>query len=532
MIQDNFKSGKEARDLLIAGADKIANAVKGTLGAAGYNYLSEHTLNPNYITSNDGVQLANALILADPYEQLGARIMQEIGSRADKGAHDGTTTSITLAQAIIHEAKDLEVSPMELKNSLETCIPLVEEALKAQAKEIDVSEVGKVATVSSEDESIGNTIQEIYEQIGKDGIIFNDASSQNFKDTYEIDKGVHIEDSGFAHPYMGDMKDGQMYATVDIKNPLIVVTTQKINTTDDINILGTLAKNQDRELVIFCDEIEQKALEQMITTRFKSQFRTTVFKFPILWKDWWIEDIAKLTGATVIAPALGLTLNKFQESYFGGCNRIMATGKTQNSAGDTFLDGTKEIPEYIQTLFDEGSDENKLRAARLNKKTARYHVGALSEQALKYRHDKCVDALGSAYQALHGGVLPGGGTALFRISNILPDSIGGKILKEALKSPMYQIIRNSGKEISHEANNPEGTIYVDGADFQLNRGYDAKTGKLVDMLEAGIVDAYPTVLSSFKSAISVAATILTAQVVTLLPKQQEKAIDPFNPYAH
>jgi chaperonin GroEL len=522
-MSDNFLFGKEARDKMFAGADKVANVVKMTLGAAGANYVSEHTINPYYISSNDGVQLAKAINLDDPYEQIGAQIMQEIATKADKSSADGTTTAITLAQAIIKEGKDLEVHPMELKRSLEECIPIVEEALKAQVKEIDVDEVGTVATISAEDESIGNLIQEIYEKIGRDGIIFNDAS-KSYKDSYEIDKGVHISDCGFAHSYMGDMNEqGQFFATVDIQNPYILITKQKVNTIDDLNKVGFIAQAANKELVIFAEEVDGRALEQMVKTRLTKGFRTVVFKLPILWKDWWTEDIAKLTGATVIDNSLGIFLKDVTEKSLGTCARVIATGKTTNSAGDTFLDGTLDVSDHVKELMERGDDESKLRAARLNKKTAKYHVGALTEQALKYRADKVRDALGSAYQALHGGVLPGGGVALFNASKNLPNTFGGKILREALHAPIKQIMTNAGvseSEVSELNKNVGGRC-----------GFNAKTMKYEDdMLEIGIVDAFNTVLNSFKSAISVAATVLTAQVVTLLPKGEDAPKDMFNPY--
>lgn len=521
MKQDNFKSGKEARDLLIAGADKVANAVKGTLGAAGYNFLAEHTLPPYVITSNDGVTLAKAIHLADPYENLGASLMKEIATRADKSSNDGTTTAITLAQAIIHEAKDLDIQPMQLKRELEACIPIVEKALKAQAKEIDVSEIAKVATISAEDETIGTMIGEIYSHIGRDGIIFND-SSRDFKDSYTLDKGVHIMDCGLASPYMGDMSaEGQMLSTADIKNPSILITKEKITSIKQLESLGNILNAQGKkELVIFADDFDGPAMNDLVLTRIRGGIRTTLLKLPILWKDWWLEDLAKLTGATVIDPALGIYLKDFKASMFGTCGSVVSEKE------NTFLDGTLDVTEWVNELMARGDDQNHLRAARLNKKTAKYHVGALTEQALKYRKDKVVDALGSAYQALHGGIVAGGGVALLNVALGMPNTIGGKVLQKALYSPIIQIMHNGGKYTPLDGGF-DGFRYTNAT-----MGFDAKSGKDVDMFEAGIVDAYTTVLSSFKAAISVAATVLTAQVITLLPKQEQAPTDPFRPYGN
>lgn len=517
MKEDNFKSGKEARDSLIAGFNKVADAVKGTLGAAGYNFLAEHTLPPYAITSNDGVTLAKAIVLAEPYENLGANLAKEIANKADRTSADGTTTAITLAQAIIQEGKNLEIQPMQLKRELEACIPIVEQALKDQAKEIDVKDVGQVATVSAEDPTIGNMIGEIYSHIGRDGIIFHD-SSRDFKDSYTLDKGVHIMDCGLASPYMGDMsQEGQLLSSANILNPAILITKEKINSIKQLESIGNILNVQGKkELVIFADDFEGPAMNDLVLTRIRGGIRTTLLKLPILWKDWWLEDLAKLTGATVIDPALGIYLKDFKGTMFGTCGSVVAEKE------NTFLDGTLDVSEWVAELMARGTDDMHLRAARLNKKTAKYHVGALTEQALKYRKDKVVDALGSAYQALHGGIVAGGGVALLNASNSLPDTKGGQILKEALKAPISQIIANAGSNI--------GDILETLKIRPISYGYDAKLNMISPMFDAGIVDAYSTVLSSFKAAISVASTILTAHVITLLPKMDNAIQNPFNPY--
>lgn len=517
MERDNLYTGKGAREKLIIGVDKVANATKGTLGYAGYNALLEHTLPPLSVTTNDGVSIAKSIQLADPIEQMGANLMKEIATRADKSSQDGTTTAITLAQAIIHEGMKVDAQPMEIKRSLEECIPIVEASLKDQSKEIDVSEVGKVATISAEDESIGNMIQEIYTAIGRDGIIFHDAS-RDFKDSYSLDKGVHITDAGFASPYMADdTPEGQLKATAELKNPLIIITKQKINTVKDLESIGNiLTSKQRKDLVIFADDFEGTAVNDLVLTRMRGGIRTLLIKLPILWKDWWIEDLAKMTGATVIDPALGMFLKEFKESMFGTCGSILADKE------NTFLDGVLDITEHTESLMADGTDESKLRAARLNKRTARYHVGASSETALSYRRYKVQDALGSAYQAIHGGVCAGGGLALLNASKALPNTIGGTILRNALRAPIIQIMENAGipkEETNDIYKNVGGTIAL-----------DAKQMKYVDMYDANIVDAYSTVLNSFKSAISVASTVLTAHVITLLPQKEKKPVDPFNPY--
>lgn len=507
MNQDNFLAGKEARDKIITGAKKVVDAVSGTLGPAGYNFIAQHTLPPFHIISNDGVTLARSIVLSDPYENMGASIIKEIAMKADKSSGDGTTTACVIAGAIIDEGMKSDIHPMKLKRELEACIPIVEEALKKQVKQIDVSEVGKVASISAEDESIGNMIQEIYEKIGKDGIIFNDVS-RDFKDTYEIAKGVQITDCGFASPYMADLNEqGQFTTSANLKNPLIVVTKQKINSIQDLEKVAQYANGKD--LVIFADEVEPKVIESMCLTRIKGGIRATVIKMPIVYKDWWYTDIAQLTGAIVVDPAVGITLQDFKENIFGTCTDLVCDKE------QTFLNGTLDITEHCEKIKEAGDDDSLLRVARLNKKTAKYHVGATTDTALKYRHDKCVDALSSAYQALHFGVVAGGGVALASISNELPDTEGGHIISKALLAPISQIIKNAG---------------INSADtLGKGEGYDAKTGKVVNMLDENIIDAYSTAFNSFKSAVSVASNVLTQHIATIIPPQKEIK-SQFSPY--
>lgn len=514
-MADNFLAGTEGREKLITGANKVVDAVAMTLGPGGVNFIAEHTIPPYQITSNDGVTLALSIELEDPYERIGANIIKEVARKADKTSNDGTTTAVVLAGAIIDGGKGADIHPMQLKRELEACIPLVEDSLKNQVKEISVSEVGKVASISAEDDSIGAMVQEIYEQIGKDGIIFND-TSRDFKDSYTLDKGVHIPGAGFASPFMADMTEqGQLTTSAVVKNPAIVITRQKINSKDDLVSIGNITAYNKKTLIIFADDVEAQVVNDLVLTRIRGGIRAIIIKLPIVYKEEWIEDIAKLTGATIIDPAVGLFLKDFKEEMFGTCNEIV-TAKQSNDEGNTFLDGTLSIDEHITALKEKGDDDSLLRAAKLNKKTAKYHVGALSEQALKYRHDKVVDALGASYHALNGGVLAGGGVALRNASKELGDATeGARILSTALHAPARQVAKNAGYDFDSSL---EGNI-----------GLNAKTGETVDMVDMNIIDAYQTTLNSFKSAISVASTILTGHVVVTLPPQKEIK-SAFNPY--
>jgi chaperonin GroEL len=508
MKQDNLYTGNEGMEKIVRGCFKVADAVAGTLGAAGYNCLLEHTFYPYVLTTNDGVTIAKSIVLADPVENMGANIMKEIATRSDKVSGDGTTTSIVLARAIIEEGLKVKASPMEIKKSLEECLPIIEESIKKQTKEITVDEVKAVATISAEDEKIGTLIQEIYQKIGKDGILYID-TSKTFEDFYTIGTGIEIHGAGLASQYMADTveQNGQIMLTggVSLKKPKILITQQKITSAKlELNsFLEKLFLDEVKELVIFCDDFEPLILQELLSTRDKG-FRTILIKMPVLWKDNWFEDIAKMTGATVIDPVAGLTFKTMKPEHLGTCDSLVA------DKSNTFLDGILDVSEHIKKIEKEDTDDAKIRAARLNTKTARLFIGAKTEQELNYKNLKITDARNSVYQALHGGIVAGGGVALLNASKVMPDTVGGKILKEALKSPIKQIKLNAG--------NTEDYRDFKGIDTEI--GFDAKSGKFVKMFEAGIVDAANVTLTAVRNSISVASVILTAKcAITLPPKE-------------
>lgn len=500
----NLFTGTDAREGIMRGVDAVSDAVKGTLGSAGYNALLEAQEYPFSLTTNDGVSIARAIQLSDPLERIGANLMKEIASRSDKQSNDGTTTAITLAQAILHEGMKSDASPMEIKRSLEECLPLIEKAIDDQTKQITLDEVGKVAAISAEDEQIGALIQEIYQQIGKDGILFRDIS-QTFTDHYTIGKGIHMEDAGYSSPYMVDLEPetGKPLVGIKLKNPKVLVTT-KLSSLEEVGVLAANLKAKGiTDLVIFCEEFEAIVLAQAAGTRIKNNFRIIVVKLPVLWRNQWLEDVSLMTGATIL-DGVNKTLKQATETDLGSCETI------EMDKTNTYFGGIKDIQGHIDGLNQEGSDESRIRAARLNTKSARLYVGAASDQALAYRRLKVEDAVGAAFQALHGGIVAGGGVALINTCIKLPDTIGGRILRQALVAPYEQILKNAGIE-DDLASNSESESW----------GFNAKTGEVVDMFEAGIVDPATVVKTSVRNALSVAASVLTTSVVVTLPPQEE-----------
>ncbi len=482
-MTDNLYKGNDTRDKLASGIRKVADAVGGTMGSSGYNGLIEAIENPGYALTNDGITIAQAIHLADPIEDMGRKILLEAISRANKQSGDGSSTTTVLTAAIIEEGLKAEGSPMDIKRSLEACVPLIEASIQEQTRQITVDEVGQVASISAEDPAIGSRIQEIYQQIGKDGIIHWDIS-KTFEDYYTIGKGITIEGASYVSPYMADLdeKTGTLQNEARWSNPKILLTKQKITSAADFNdLFQSLFTKDIKEVVVFCDEYEANVVADLVKTRAIRGFKTLLIKMPVLWKDWYYEDIAKATGATVIDPVAGLSLKQAKLEHLGTVEHI--TVDKQN----TYLDGIKDVSDYLKTLEADGSDDSKLRASRLNTATARYYVGAPSESALSHRRYKVEDAISAAWQALHGGIVLGGGIALLEASKAIDNSI----LIEALQAPHFQIVKNMGKDFTE-----------------------------ADMEEQKVYDPAPIVLNAVRNAVSVAASILTASVVVLYPRPE------------
>lgn len=539
-MKDNlFK--QDGRERMMRGITRCAEVIGGTMGSAGHNAIIECIERPGTFTTNDGITILESINFADPLEDMGRKILLEAVSRANKQSGDGSSTTTVLCAAIIEEAmkyinsycptckatpekvpsNDMrgwfnrcpkcgdelksQISPMGLKKSLEEYVPIIEESINKQKKAITVDEVSQVATISSEDEKIGSLIQEIYQQIGKSGIIHWDVS-KTFEDHYTIGKGITIDGAGFASPYMADLdeKTGAFSSTARWNNPKILITKQKITSATDFNdLFQALFTKEIKEVVVFCDEYEGNLIPDLIRTRALRGFKTLLVKMPTLWKDWWYEDLAKATGATVIDPNAGTSFKLMTLEHLGTCEHITV------DKDNTYLDGIKDVSEHIKSLEVEATEDTLLRASRLNTKTARYFVGAPSDSALSYKRLKVEDAIAAAYQALNHGVVAGGGSALITALDELPDTIGGNILKEALKAPARQIAANAG--------HPDMDI-DDG--YRFGRGFNTKTGEFVEsMFEAGIVNPAQIEINAVRNAISVAASVLTCSVTVLLPRQ-------------
>ena len=505
-MTDNLHTGTEARRKLVIGINKVSDAVKWTMGTGGSNAIIEVMESPKHMATNDGYTIANSIHLADPIENMGRNILVEAISRANKQSGDGSSTTCLLTAEIISNGLVLgeKDNPMDVKRSLEACIPLIENYVMATSRPIEIDQVSDVATVSSEDRKIGNMIQEIYEKIGRDGIIYWDIS-KTAEDTYTIGTGITIDDAGYVSPYMCDADgSGQNTNVIRIKDPKILLVKQKITSANDFEAIGAgLFAENIKDLDVFCDDIDPLVVPSLVLTRMQKGFRIAVIKMPLLWRNYWYEDVAKATGATVVDPASGLPLNKATKQHLGTVGHIVI------NKDQTMLDGIQNVTEHIVHLEADGTEDALLRVSRLNTKTARYFVGAHSDSALSYKRLKVEDAISASWQALNGGVVAGGGVSLRNCSDVMPDTVGGRILAKAFLAPEEQIATNVGTK-----------EYL-GLSGDENIGLNTKTGEYVDMFKAGIVDPANIVLNACKNAISVAAAVLTCTTIVTLPRDDK-----------
>lgn len=510
MRKDNLHTVEETRTKLASGIAKIANAVGATMGTGGSNVIIEAIESPGHLMTNDGYTIVKSIELSNPIEEMARKILLEAINRANKASGDGSSTACVLTAAIIEEGmKHVDkVHPMEIKRSLEACLPLIKDSIAKQTRPVEVGSpaLEQVATISAEDSDIGGRIAEIYADIGPKGIIHWDIS-KTMKDVYTIGSGITVEGATYISPYMCDATEtGQNTNSIRLKNPKILITKQKIASAADFNTLAqTLFSQEVRDLVVFADDVDPLVIGDLIKTRAVRGFRIIVVKMPVLWKDWWFEDLSKATGAKIVDTAVGFPMKSVQVTDLGTCEDILITKE------DTYLDGVLDMTNLASLYEDMGTDDSKLRASRLNTKTARYFVGAPSDSALSYRRLKVEDAISAAYHALNGGIVAGGGSALAHISEHMEGepTIGGVILCAALKEPARKIAENAG--------HPEMTI---GADYWHGRGFNSKSGEMVDMFEAGIVDPAVIVLNAVENAVSVAAAVLTAKAIVTLPRDE------------
>jgi len=528
-----IKYQEEARKKLKIGVDKLANAVKITLGPKGRNVVLDKGFGSPTIT-NDGVTIAKEIELEDKMENLGAEIIKEVASKTNDVAGDGTTTATLLAQAIISEGlKNVTAgsNPLSIKKGIEKGVEAVVNELKRNSKKISgKEEIAQVATISAEDSEIGNLIAEVMEEVGKDGVITVE-ESQTFGLQKEIVKGLQF-DRGYISPYMITNME-KMEA--EFEEPYIFITDKKISAlTEILPVLEKVAQTGKKELVIIAEEVEGDALATLVVNKLRGTFNTLAVKSPGFGdrKKEMLQDISAVTGGQVVSEEIGLKLEKIELGMLGQARKVVSTKENT-----TIIEGKgnkedieariKQIKKEIETSTSE-FDKEKLqeRLAKLSGGVAVIKVGAATEIEQKARQHKTEDALSATRAAVEEGIVAGGGVAILRCLDSLnalkvegDEKIGVNILKRALEEPIRQIAQNAGMDGAVIAQKVK-----EGKD---SFGFNAQTMVYEDLMQSGIVDPTKVVRSALENAASAAAMFLTTEcVVAELPEEKKEGRMP------
>ncbi len=516
-----FKYAEDARKALEKGVDTLANTVKLTLGPKGRNVVLEKKFGAPLIT-NDGVTIAKEIELEDPFENMGAQLIKEVSTKTNDVAGDGTTTAAVLAQAIIKEGlKNVAAgaNPMALRRGIAKATELAVEELKSISKSINSkNEIASVASISAGDETVGELISEAMERVGKDGVITVD-ESKTLKTELNVVEGMQF-DRGYISSYMVTNTD-KMEA--ELENPVILITDKKISSIQELlPILEQILKN-GQKLLIIAEDIEGEALATLVVNKLKGVFNCVAVKAPGFGdrRKAMLQDIATLTGGTVISEETGLELKETTLDQLGRA-KLVKVDKDNTTiiggAGDVneIQNRIKSIKAQIaETTSDYDREKLQERLAKLAGGVAVINVGAATEVEMKDMKLRIEDALAATRAAVEEGVVPGGGIALLNVAAKIKDKVekleddektGGMIVVKALESPVRQIAVNSGVD---------GGVVVNKivTDNKPNWGFDAASGKYCDMYEAGIIDPTKVARSALQNAASVAATLLTTEAL-------------------
>ena len=523
----DLKFSEDARQAMLRGVDKLANAVKVTIGPKGRNVVLDKEYTAPLIT-NDGVTIAKEIELEDPYENMGAKLVQEVANKTNEIAGDGTTTATVLAQAMIQEGLKNVTSganPVGLRQGIDKAVQVAVEALHDISQKVEnKNEIAQVGAISAADEEIGKYISEAMEKVGNDGVITIEESS-GFNTELEVVEGMQF-DRGYQSPYMVTDSDKMI---AELERPYILVTDKKISSFQDILPLLEQVVQSNRPILIVADEVEGDALTNIVLNRMRGTFTAVAVKAPGFGdrRKAMLEDLAILTGAQVITDDLGLELKDASIDMLGSANKVEVTkDNTTVVDGDGDENNIDARVSQIKAQIEETDsdfDREKLqeRLAKLAGGVAVIKVGAASETELKERKLRIEDALNSTRAAVEEGIVAGGGTALVNIYKKVSEidatgdvETGVNIVLKALQAPVRQIAENAGLE---------GSIIVErlkNADAGV--GFNAATNEWVNMLEEGIVDPTKVTRSALQHAASVAAMFLTTEaVVATIPEKDQ-----------
>lgn len=511
---------EEARRGLERGVNKLADAVKVTLGPKGRNVVLEKKFGSPTIT-NDGVTIAKDIELEDPFENMGAALVREVATKTNDIAGDGTTTATLLAQSIVHEGMKNVVAganPMVLKRGIKKATDCLVKKLQENAKTVSTKEEkAQVASISAGDTEIGGLIADAMEKVGNDGVITVE-ESKTMETSLETVEGMQF-DRGYISPYMVTDPD-KMEAV--LSNPYVFITDRKITMIQDIMPVLEKVVQQGRELLIIAEDIEGEALATLVVNRLRGTFKAVAVKAPGFGdrRKAMLQDIATLTGATVISEEVGRKLDSATVADLGSCSQVRVTkdlttivdgAGDKQAIADRVASIRAQIPETTSQFDKEKLQE---RLAKLSGGVAVIKVGAATETELKDKKLRIEDALNATRAAVAEGIVAGGGTALLQVQPALgeleketegDEKTGIDIVRRAIEAPVRQIANNAGLE---------GAVIVEAVKkAKKGIGFNAQTEEYVDMIKSGIVDPCKVTRSALQNAASIAAMILTTEAV-------------------
>lgn len=526
-----IKYSKDARKAMLEGVDVLADAVKTTLGPKGRNVVLDKSYGSPLIT-NDGVTIAKEIELEEPFANMGAKLIYEVANNTNDTAGDGTTTATLLAQTMIHkglDAVDKGANPVLLREGIDKASKEVAKILLEKAHKVESSnDIASVASISSGSNEIGEIISEAMEKVGKNGVI-NVDESKGFDTSLEVTEGLRY-DKGYISPYMVSDREKM---SIEMDNPLIMVTDQKISTIQDV--LGLLEQivQMNKPLLIIADDIENEVISTLIVNKLRGTFNVVATKAPGFGdnqKDS-LNDIAILTGAKFISKDLGMNLKDMTIEDLGTCKKVIVEKEHTTlieGAGskEEFEARISEIEHLIENT-DSDYDKKRLqeRLAKLTNGVAVIKVGATTETELKEKKLRIEDALNATKAAIEEGIVIGGGAALVEIYKTLKETLtsdnqdilkGIRVVLDSLTEPLFQIAENAGfngKDIVEKQLEKDGNI-----------GFDAKNGKWVNMFEEGIVDPCKVTRTAILNAASISGLFLTTEAAVGEIKEKETAM--------
>ena len=533
MAAKDLRFNEEARRGLESGVNKLADVVKVTLGPRGRNVVLEKKWGAPTIT-NDGVTIAKEIELDDPYENMGAQLAKEVATKTNDVAGDGTTTATVLAQAMVKEGLRnvaAGANPMGLKRGIEQAVEKVVEFIGSFSKDLETSEeIAHVAAISAADMTIGKKIAEAMDKVGKDGVITVE-EGQTFGIELEFTEGMQF-DKGYISPYF--VTDPERQESV-LEDPYILIANQKISSVNDLLPVLEKVMQTGKGVVVIAEDVEGEALATLVVNKIRGTFSSVGVKAPGFGerRKAQLQDIAILTGGTVISEEVGLKLENVTVDMLGRARRVVVTKDdttvVDGAGSESDVQGRiKQIEREIENS-DSDWDREKLqeRLAKLAGGVVVIKVGAATEVELKEKKHRIEDAVSATRAAVEEGIVPGGGVALLRAQEAIDklrggtddDRTGRSIVRRALEEPIRQIAVNAGFE--------GGVVveHVRGADNK-QMGFNAQSGEFEDMLSAGIPDPAKVVRSTVQNAASIASLLLTTEALIAEQKEDKPAMPP------